>query len=206
MRLIVPAAAMLAALFTAQPTLAAAVVGTVTALDGQASVVLPDGSGEAPLAVQDQVREGAVLRTGADGRLRVTLRDGSTLSLGAQSEVRLDHLALDAAGQQSGLLTHLRGYLRAVIAKLRRGSEFEVSTVSMIAGVRGTDWIQHVEDGATEIFVANGQVACRTPRTGEQVVLARGEGVTFQPSGSHTPVVRWGQAKIDRFVAATRVP
>jgi hypothetical protein len=37
-------------------------------------------------------------------------------------------------------------------------------------------------------------------------LLDAGEGVSFSIGAWHTPVVRWGQEKINRYVEATRLP
>jgi hypothetical protein len=185
------------------------VIGTVAVLVGSASVRPSDGAAEAALSAQDVLREGEIVHTGPDGRLKIALRDGSTLSLGADTELRLDHLSLsgDTAASPS-LFTQLGGYVRAVVAPLRPRAGFEIATPSSVAGVRGTDWIQNYANGAAQIFVADGtvQVSGVQAHANEQVVLHAGEGVTFSATAPHTPVVRWGQARIAAFVAATRIP
>jgi hypothetical protein len=37
-------------------------------------------------------------------------------------------------------------------------------------------------------------------------LLDAGEGVSFRIGTPHTPVVRWGEEKIRRYVEATRLP
>ncbi len=184
-------------------------IGTVTILLGSVSVQFVDNGGTAPLALQDTIREGETVRTGSGARLRLALRDGSTLTLGENAELRLDHLALRGrADDRPSLFTQLRGYLHAVIASVRPNARFEVQTSSMVAAVRGTHWIQRYDSGTTEIFVEQGQVQASGTgdRVDDRVLLQAGEGVSFIANAPHTPVVRWGQQKIDLFVAATRVP
>jgi hypothetical protein len=184
-------------------------IGTVAALLGSASVELADNAGAAPLSLHDTVREGETVRTGPGTRLRLGLRDGSTLTLGENAELRLDHLALRTrADERPSVFTQLRGYLRAAVAALRPNAQFEIQSPSMVAAVRGTDWIQRTDAATTEIFVAQGQVQASGTgdRAGDRVLLQAGDGVSFVANAPHTPVVRWGQQKIDMFVAATRMP
>jgi hypothetical protein len=142
-------------------------------------------------------------------RLRITLRDDSVLSLGAEGELKLDRLAQvsrPAAGDS--LFSLAIGYLRAVTGRLQRDSVFRIRTPSMVAAVRGTDWIERYAAAKTELFVAAGRVLATDPanRAGNWALLSAGEGVGFVAGAPHTPVVRWGQEKINRFVEATRVP
>jgi hypothetical protein len=97
----------------------AQVIGTVTGLLGSATVQGAGGVGPGLLVSGTEVHQGDILRTGPGARLKLTLRDASVLSLGADTEVKLDHLALAAPPREPGtLLTLAGGYLRAVIGRL----------------------------------------------------------------------------------------
>jgi hypothetical protein len=181
----------------------------VTGLLGSASVQRVDGTGPAPLALRSEVHEGDTVRTGKGARLRIALRDDSILSLGADGELRLDHLAQSArSGTRGSLFTLALGYLRAVVGHLQRDSLFQIRSPSMVAAVRGTDWIESYAAGKTELFVANGRVLATgttNPRS-DWVLLNAGEGVHFVAGAPHSPVVRWIQEQINLYVEATRVP
>jgi ferric-dicitrate binding protein FerR (iron transport regulator) len=183
-------------------------IGSVAALRGSASVRTSSDVAAALLAIAALVHEGEIAKTGADSRLKLALRDGSRLSLGADSELMLDRLALgpDSAGAASRF-TQLSGYVRAVVEPGKSPDHFEIQTPSMVAAVRGTDWIEHYDAGVTEIFVVRGKVlATGAGRYRDSVLLTAGEGVSFSEDAPHTPVVRWKKPKIDLFVGATRVP
>ncbi len=87
------------------------------------------------------VYEADTLRTGADGRIGVTLKDDTRVSLGPGSEVRLDRFAYAPAQGQIGLVMKLvRGvaaYVSGHIAKLAPDS-IRLETPNGILGVRGT--------------------------------------------------------------------
>lgn len=187
----------------------AQVIGMVTGLLGPASVQRVDGTGPSPLALHSEVHEGDTVRTGSGGRLRIALHDASVLSLGADSELKLDHLAQSVQSASRGsLFTLSLGFLRAVVGHLQRDSLFQIRSPSMVAAVRGTDWIESYGAGKTELFVAAGRVLATgttTPRS-DWVLLNAGEGVHFTAGEPHSAVVRWGQEKINLYVDATRVP
>src|SRR5262245_8873838 len=120
--------------------------GRVKIATGAVSIVR-QGS---PIAarVGDLVWEGDTLRTGADGQLGVTLKDDSRISLGPNSEARLDRFLFAPATQGVGFgLTVLRGllaYISGRIAKLSPNS-VRLETPSAILGVRGTEMVIRVD-------------------------------------------------------------
>ena len=65
----------------------------------------------APIAakVGDLVWEGDTLRTGADGQLGVTLKDDSRMSLGPNSEARLDRFLFGRGAQPPAFCVPRRG-------------------------------------------------------------------------------------------------
>ena len=184
------------------------IIGVVTGLSGSATVQHAGGTGSEPLMLSKEVHQGDVLRTGSGARVRVTLRDSTVLSLGADTELRLDHLAVSVPPADSGSLFTLGGgFLRTVVGRLQPGSRFEIHSPSMVAAVRGTDWIESYSDGTTELFVAADRVlATSTVNANDWALLDAGEGVSFEVGSPHTPVIRWGQEKVNRYVEATRVP
>src|ERR1700722_7908310 len=186
----------------------AQIIGIVTGISGSAIVLHAGGANPEPLVLGKEVHQGDILRTGPEARLRVTLSDSSVLSLGAYTELRLDHIAVSAPPADPGsLFTFSGGFLRAVVGHLRSDSRFEIHSPSMVAAVRGTDWIENYAGGTTELFVAGGRVlATSTINRTDWALLGAGDGVSFSVGAPHTPVIRWGQEKISRYVEATRVP
>ena len=94
-----------------------------------------------PARTGEAVYEADGLTTGPDGRIGVTLRDGTRVSLGPGSEVRLDRFLYSPAdGQFAFVLNILRGiaaYASGHIAKLSPDA-VRLETPTAIVGVRGT--------------------------------------------------------------------
>lgn len=113
--------------------------GRVKVVSGMAFVVRERRP--VPAKIGEPVYEADGLTTGADGRIGVTLRDGTRLSLGPGSEVRLDRfLYAPAQGQLGFVLNVLRGlvaYASGHIAKLSPDA-VRLETPTAIVGVRGT--------------------------------------------------------------------
>ena len=94
-----------------------------------------------PATVGAAVFESDTLTTGADGRIGVTLRDETRISMGPQSEIRLDRFQYaQAEGQLAFAMRVVRGiatYVSGRIAKLAPDA-VRLETPASIVGVRGT--------------------------------------------------------------------
>jgi hypothetical protein len=125
----------------ASPALAQepAAAGRIKIASGEAFVVR-DGA-EARVEVGQPVLESDVLRTGRNGRIGVTLEDDTRVSLGPDSEVRLDSFRYaPAEGSMALAVRFLRGvavYVSGQIARLAPDA-VRLETPQAIVGVRGT--------------------------------------------------------------------
>jgi hypothetical protein len=122
--------------FAQQPPGAA---GRIKIASGSAFVVR--GGALVPAQAGQLIFEADSLKTGADGRLGVTLKDDTRVSLGPGSEVRVDRFVYAPAEGRMGLvLKVVRGvmaYVSGRIAKLAPDS-IRLETPAAIVGVRGT--------------------------------------------------------------------
>lgn len=121
--------------------------GRVKVASGAAFVVREGRS--IPAVPGQVVLEADVLRTGADGRLGVTLNDDTRVSLGSASEVRVDRFSYASAdGGMRLVLKFVRGvaaYVSGRIAKLAPDS-IRLETPAAIVGVRGTTLAIRVDE------------------------------------------------------------
>jgi hypothetical protein len=127
--------------FAATPAFAQrpAAAGRVKIASG--SVFIVRAAAVLPAEVGQVILESDGLRTGDDGRLGITLKDDTRLSLGPNSEVRLASFLYEPAAGRLGLvLKFVRGvtaYVSGRIAKLSPDS-IRLETPAAIVGVRGT--------------------------------------------------------------------
>jgi hypothetical protein len=121
--------------FAQQP----AAAGRIKLVSGSAFIVR--ASGQVPAQAGQPVFQADTLRTGADGRLGVTLEDDTRISLGPDSEVRLSRFVYKPAeGALAFVLRVSRGvaaYVSGRIAKLAPDA-IRLETPAAIVGVRGT--------------------------------------------------------------------
>jgi len=114
-------------------------VGRIKVVSGSVFVVRAG----TPVAAQagQPIFEADSLRTGADGRVGITLKDDTRVSLGAASEVRVDRFVYAPAdGRLALVLNVVRGvmsYVSGRIAKLAPDA-IRLETPAAVMGVRGT--------------------------------------------------------------------
>jgi hypothetical protein len=122
--------------FAQQPQGAA---GRIKVSSGSAFIVR--GGRQVPAQAGQLVFEADSLKTGADGRLGITLKDDTRISLGPGSEMRVDRFVFAPADGRMGLvLKVVRGvmaYVSGRIAKLSPDS-IRLETPAAVVGVRGT--------------------------------------------------------------------
>lgn len=187
---------------------AAEAVGRVTAAVGTVLVTGPDGSGgggEARRLTEGApVFQGDRIETAAGSRVRLEFVDESVVSLGENCAFTIDwFLYAPAIDLRSVLFLVPRGILR-LVASLVPDSTFELRTNTAVASVRGTDWMAEATADSTAVVVLDGRVAVGNALGA--VVLSEGEGTDVAAGEPPTPPVRWGAARVQRFLQATAVP
>jgi hypothetical protein len=113
--------------------------GYVKIVTGAAMIIR--GGAEMPARPGDAVYQSDGLRTGADGRLGVTLKDDTRVSLGPNSEIGLAEFKFSPAEGQLGLVMKmLRGVASFVMGRIAnlQPDATRIETPASIIGVRGT--------------------------------------------------------------------
>lgn len=121
---------------------------------------------DAEAHIKDDLRWNDLLKTDVAGRLRANLADGSLLSLGSSSQMRVTQH--DAATQQTSLELNY-GRLRSRVVKLAQpGAKFEVRTPHAVCGVIGTDFYLFVDANRTLVIVYSGRVLVKRLKKSEK--------------------------------------
>jgi hypothetical protein len=120
-------------------------IGYIMTVEGEATVTSRGQTIDA--AVGQAVVLGAVLRTGAQGSMGVTLSDNTVMSFGPNSEFTLDEYEFEPAREELRLSARIsRGtlnFISGVIAKLKPEA-VELKTPTGTIGVRGTHFLVKV--------------------------------------------------------------
>ena len=120
--------------------------GYVKIVTGSAFIIR--GGAEMPARPGDAVYQKDGLRTGADGRLGVTLKDDTRVSLGRNSEIDLSEFKFSPAEGELGLVMKLlRGVAAFVTGRIGqlRPDAVRIETPATIIGVRGTHFVVQAE-------------------------------------------------------------
>jgi hypothetical protein len=164
------AAAMLipAGLF-AQDTIA--YVGEVS---GEVTVTRPNPGEDVAASLGMLLDQGDTVRTGADSYTAIIFQDdGSRVKLGENTQ-----LTLNATREKKSLKKRLRlnvGKMWAKVTK-RRGTDFEISTPTSVASVKGTQFVVQ-QESPTTVWVTEGEVNLASNKGGSTTIDAGQKGV-----------------------------
>lgn len=143
------------------------------------------------LAVGDQLAEGDTVTTQDDGFVTLTLADGTTLTVPAQSSLRLQRLRVFKGTGLTDTISILDdGSLESQVAPQDTGvGRFEIRSPVSITGVRGTQLRVHVNEQGSQSEVLKG-VAGLNSQQAESTRLRQGQGAAVNSSGELQAVKR----------------
>lgn len=140
---------------------------------GQIDALIPAAMRNAKTAkVKEELDWNDLLKTAKNGRVRAGLTDGSILSVGSDSELRV--VQHDGASQQTSLEMNF-GKVRSQVEKITKpGGKFEMKTPNAVIGVIGTDFYVEFAGNKTTVICYQGQVLA-TPLGNVQVARNSGQ-------------------------------
>ncbi len=156
---------------------------------GQVVALISSASrNSSPALLREAIAWNDLLQTDRSGRMRLTLKDGSILSVGPETELRV--VQHDPEAQQTQLdLQH--GRLRSrVVSLTRTGARFEVRTPTAVVHVVGTDFfLNQSADGKLQLIVYSGHVllAGTGKLAGQEISVSAGQFVEAGPAGITAP-------------------
>lgn len=203
MRIAYLAAGLALLLFAGKVHAQNASVGTVTGVQGAATVTQGAGVSR-PLNIGDDIFNDDLLETGAGAKLLVTFSDATKLTLGPSAEVVVDEFVYNPnGGTNNAVLRVTAGAMRLVAGAIETaGGPQAVTVTTPVAtiGIRGTDFF--VEQKAEHLSVAlfSGYRIAVTNPTG-QTLLRPGEGTDIWGTGAPTQALTWGSERINRALS-----
>jgi len=153
---------------------------------GQITALIPTATrNTTPAKVKDDVHWNDLIKTERSGRARIGLTDGSILSVGSNSELKI--VQHDANSQQTQLELNYGKLRSRVVSITKPGGKFEVKTPNAVAGVVGTDYTIEYDPstGVTNVIVYSGTVV--VTGFGQQVIVQAGQMVQITQNGIGTP-------------------
>jgi uncharacterized membrane protein YgcG len=158
-------------------------VGDVETIQESAYGTPPDAAKEAKHP-GDGVAYQELLETRPKSGMRVKLDDGSKLTIGANSKVRIDDFVFDKNNAESKALISLpAGALRYVTGSMPKGHTV-IDTPTATMTLRGTNVKVTVDAlGRTHLVVDEGSVSVHSKITGQDSVVNEGDNVDVSASG-----------------------
>ncbi len=156
---------------------------------GKVAKIIPQGviqrvgqTQELPLQLNQAIDWNDLVRTLQEGRALITLVDGSTLNVGARSEIRI--LKHDPQAQQTEIEMTV-GRIQANVQKITaQGGKFQLHTKSAVIGTIDTAFVAESDDKGTRVCGVDGTtlVGSSDPNITKTVRLHKNE-CTYVPFG-----------------------
>jgi hypothetical protein len=141
-------ASVLVSFAMANVAMAGDTIGYVKTVSGSASVVRLGH--ESKLAVGAALYEDDTIKTAKESSLGVTMKDGTTLSAGPETEILLDKYAYQPKAQQLGFVARVSqgtlDFVSGMLGKLAPES-VQIETPTGVIGMRGTHFVVRVAPG-----------------------------------------------------------
>lgn len=153
------------------------------------------GEGMRSLEAETQVGMQDWIETEEDALVALVCPDDLRITIGPATVVELVSAGEDDANWSAMLPRGIARFARPLFADAR----FEVRTPSAVASVRSTEWVMDVADGATSVFVSDGEAEVSGRE--QSAVLAAGDGVDVASDGALSPVSQWDPARLEALNA-----
>jgi hypothetical protein len=154
---------------------------------GKATSAVPaatfsDGGDAQDIEIGTTFEQNDRIKTGRDGAAEIEFLDGTSLTIGANSEIVLDKMIFDRDRAKNATVEVVRGTLRFVTGNSDH-SAYQIKTPVATIGVRGTvidvsldqgDMVYNTVEGVG--IVCHGGTNCRDIRAGEQPIAVNRSG------------------------------
>ena len=140
-------------------------VGSFSRIEGRVDLLRAGATTVVPARQGDGVSTGDIIRTKSDGRAEILFKDDTTVTVASETRLKIDEYTFNPDNSRSkGMLSLLRGKLRAAVSKVKAGlipvslgsSTFSISTPTTVAGVRGSVLFVFYERGITGVVFKEG--------------------------------------------------
>jgi hypothetical protein len=181
----------------------AAVVGHLTQVEGEVTLLKKGQLPAIHLKQNDGVEQGDVVRTKSLSKAQITFVDDTVLTIAPGSRIAIEKYMVDG-GKRSAVLQMFRGVALAVVSKIFKANapDFVVKTNTAIMGVRGTKVGLRLYPNFSEILTFQGvtEVSNRFPEIPGLVQLKNGQGTRVTRGLPPTKQFRVGPQDLKQFM------
>lgn len=131
---------------TPTSTMAAAdLAGEVVSVEGTAFIradARASAGAPKPAKGGDPIRQGDVLNTASDGKVKIMMKDRTIVDIGPSALFKIDEFKANQGANREVKINMMYGSVRASVSeKLKGKGKFQIRTPAAIMGVRGTEFI-----------------------------------------------------------------
>lgn len=160
-------------------------IGTVSKFSGEVYFRARDNTSYQPIKHSMKISEGGWVKTGKNGWIELDLVDKSKFTIANNSELELAKFHIDKS-KKDGLFTLTQGKLRASVAQTPGlTSSLKIKNKSVVAGVKGTEFLMLSEGPANVFFGNEGKVAISGHDEKEKTLLPQ---YMTQTTRGYTPI------------------
>jgi hypothetical protein len=175
-------------------------VGLVNKVENEAQVISASGATTATVGTPVHMKD--ELRTGANGRLQVTFRDNTVLTLGEHASIVIDRYVYDPDhGIGETVLQATKGAFRFATGRIKELKDHKIAVSTPVAdiGVRGTEFWGGPLD-KYGVLLLEGEVSVSN-QAGSVVLSKPGQGTDI-PSPLNAPGApsAWPADKVTRAI------
>ncbi|MBN1445324.1 MAG: FecR domain-containing protein [Candidatus Omnitrophica bacterium] len=174
-------------LFPASMMKGTPVSGTVTFLKGTADFKTQDKEEWIPLNTGDKIKEGSLIRTGAESSMEIKFEDGNVFMLKENTTVGFQTARKTGDNYSKYKMSLNMGKLVSNIQKTeKQETAVQIESPTAVVGVRGTVFRSSVDEkGTSQIEVLEGSVVVEGEKG--KVELKKGEGTIVEKGKPPTP-------------------
>jgi ferric-dicitrate binding protein FerR (iron transport regulator) len=171
---------------------------------------------ESPKLNPIKIKRGSVLslsdtiRTGENARAIFRFNDGTLLTLGSNSEIKIQTFTVTTE-HKKGVFEFVKGALRIVTGAITKTDtpHFNVNTPMGSIGIRGTDfWGGNLsDDGSVDVLLIKSEHSLEVKNQFGSVLLQQdNQGSTLKPNQAPLSARMWPQEKIQRALDSIATP
>ncbi len=164
-------------------------IGHIKAFQGDISVTRDGKEKSIKLTGAEPVLFRDLDETDFGARLELQLDDGSVLTIGEDTALKIDEMIYDPKTNRRSISLRVTvGTIRVKVSKNKApGSKFRVTTPTTVTGVRGTEFTVSVdEQGKTRVITLEGSVAVRPAGQNERRPTSKAEQEQGAPAEKGT--------------------
>lgn len=175
-------------------------IGTITALQGNASIVRDGVTIEALLGAKLNKKDN--ITTQDKSKMQIIFNDETIITIGKNSHFSINEYLFEENKTPQAKFSLISGAMRAITGKIGKiaPEKFTVETKTATIGIRGTNFsVLAGPDGSTQVFCTFGAITASM--NGETVTVPQGFYVSVSADGKIGTLVKFTPAELNKMKA-----